>query len=343
MTTICRSNLARPARRRSQRDLARGADQSPSSSSWRRRPAATSGPQKSARSSRRSSRNPLAGAREGNADAATDILVVGLEPHEIRMSLRARAPPGLTRAIAHPDRPGRLGRLAGWPETWFGIRVGPIVSTPRRAAERRACVDGTAGLRPSGGVGESANPRRSFRPSPPRRRTQSRTVSGRSRPPVVLVGSVTWQWGAQRRGWPPYDLPRCAAVAAVARKAALRRRPRCRCRSRRRTSGRGRLRRAGRYRRALVHRGKPGARCRGPRKDRGKQSVTITNSSTPGITSGPSYLAAIAGLYLRPEGIAGIRLSPGVRSGREARVPPLVDRGDGTFVRPTIGVRLRLP
>jgi len=77
---------------------------------------------------------PVVGAREANADAASDILLVALEPREIRMSLRAGAAPIVSRTIAAPpDRPGRL-RSIGWlAGNLVRDQIGPIVGAGEAA------------------------------------------------------------------------------------------------------------------------------------------------------------------------------------------------------------------
>ena len=105
---------------------------------------------------------PVVGAREGNADAATDILVVGLEPQEIRMSLRAGTAPIVSRTIAAPpDRPGRL-RSIGWlAGNLVRDQIGPIVATRESPPpnEARAPTEPPA-LQPNGRCGESDEPGR---------------------------------------------------------------------------------------------------------------------------------------------------------------------------------------
>ncbi len=75
------------------------------------------------------------GTREASADAATDVLLVVLDPGEIRMSLRAGAAPIISRAIAvPPDRNGRL-RSIGWlAGNLVRDQVGPIVAVREAAA-----------------------------------------------------------------------------------------------------------------------------------------------------------------------------------------------------------------
>jgi len=77
----------------------------------------------------------VVGTREANADGATDVLLVILDPGQIRMSLRAGAAPTISRAIAvPPDRNGRL-RSIGWlAGNLVRDQVGPIVATRDAAA-----------------------------------------------------------------------------------------------------------------------------------------------------------------------------------------------------------------
>src|SRR5262245_13333095 len=73
-------------------------------------------------------------ARESSADGATDVLLVALDPREIRMSLRAGSAPIVSRAIAAPaDRTERL-RSIGWlAGNLVRDQVGPIVATAETA------------------------------------------------------------------------------------------------------------------------------------------------------------------------------------------------------------------
>jgi hypothetical protein len=72
---------------------------------------------------------PVIGAREPTAAAASDVLLVGLDTHELRMSLRAGAAPTLSRTISTPsDRPGRL-RSIGWlAGNLVRDQIGPIIA-----------------------------------------------------------------------------------------------------------------------------------------------------------------------------------------------------------------------
>jgi hypothetical protein len=84
-------------------------------------------------------------ARDSSADGATDVLLVALDPREIRMSLRAGAATIVSRAIAAPaDRTGRL-RSIGWlAGNLVRDQVGPIVATaeapPALAADVPAAI-----------------------------------------------------------------------------------------------------------------------------------------------------------------------------------------------------------
>jgi hypothetical protein len=70
------------------------------------------------------------GTREASADGATDVLLVVLDPGEIRMSLRAGAAPIISRAIAAPpDRRGRLESIGWLAGNLVRDQVGPIVAT----------------------------------------------------------------------------------------------------------------------------------------------------------------------------------------------------------------------
>ena len=69
------------------------------------------------------------GAYEPTGDVAADVLLVALEPRELRMSLRAGNAPVVSRTIAvPPDRTGRL-RSVGWlAGNLVRDQVGPIVA-----------------------------------------------------------------------------------------------------------------------------------------------------------------------------------------------------------------------
>ena len=71
---------------------------------------------------------PVVGVREPTAAAASDVLLIGVDTHELRMSLRAGAAPALSRTITIPsDRSGRL-RSIGWlAGNLVRDQVGPIV------------------------------------------------------------------------------------------------------------------------------------------------------------------------------------------------------------------------
>jgi hypothetical protein len=77
---------------------------------------------------------PVVGPREPTADSASDVLLVGIDVRELRMSLRAGAALPVSRAIAMPsDRSGRL-RAIGWlAGNLVRDQVGPIVSVGGRA------------------------------------------------------------------------------------------------------------------------------------------------------------------------------------------------------------------
>ena len=96
---------------------------------------------------------------------------------------------------------------------------------------------------------------------------------------------------------------------------------------------------AGRYRRAWFIEGNLGL---GAEVLEGRP-VTVTSSSSGTASDTRTYLAAIAGLYLRPEGIAGIRLSPAFDLVGKVGLHLSTTGEMGTFLSTTIGVRLRLP
>ena len=74
---------------------------------------------------------PVIGSREPTADGASDVLLVALEAREIRMSLRAGAAPVVSRTIsAPPDRAGRLRSIRWLAGNLVRDQVGPIVSAP---------------------------------------------------------------------------------------------------------------------------------------------------------------------------------------------------------------------
>lgn len=71
----------------------------------------------------------VVGAREPTAATASDVLLVTLDAHEIRMSLRAGTTPVVSRMIAAPaDRPGRLRSIAWLAGNLVRDQVGPIVA-----------------------------------------------------------------------------------------------------------------------------------------------------------------------------------------------------------------------
>jgi len=77
---------------------------------------------------------PVVGARDpGGADVA-DVLLVTVDPHEVRMALRSGTAPVVSRAIAPPaDNAGRL-RSIGWlAGNLARDQVGPLVATPAPA------------------------------------------------------------------------------------------------------------------------------------------------------------------------------------------------------------------
>jgi hypothetical protein len=80
---------------------------------------------------------PVVGAREPAAAAALNVLLVGVDVRELRMSLRAGATPPVSRTIGTPsDRSGRL-RAIGWlAGNLVRDQVGPIVAA--REAEPSA-------------------------------------------------------------------------------------------------------------------------------------------------------------------------------------------------------------
>jgi hypothetical protein len=88
----------------------------------------------------------VVGTREPTADSAADVLLVALDPREIRMSLRASAAPIVSRTIAVPsDRTGRL-RSIGWlAGNLVRDQIGPIVATsevpPAPPVEAHPAVD----------------------------------------------------------------------------------------------------------------------------------------------------------------------------------------------------------
>src|SRR5262245_30077264 len=85
----------------------------------------------------------VVGSREPSAAMASDVLVVGLDSRELRMSLRAGAAPPVSRTISTPpDRSGRL-RSMGWlAGNLVRDQVSPLVAThdagPPAAAARPA-------------------------------------------------------------------------------------------------------------------------------------------------------------------------------------------------------------
>src|SRR4051812_5956867 len=90
----------------------------------------------------------VVGAREPTAGGAGDVLLVALDPHEIRMSLRAGAAPIVSRTISAPsDRTERL-RSIGWlAGNLVRDQIGPIVATaaagapPAPAPEPHPAID----------------------------------------------------------------------------------------------------------------------------------------------------------------------------------------------------------
>jgi hypothetical protein len=130
---------------------------------------------------------PVIGSRESTTAGASDVLLVSLEPHEIRMSLRAGAAPILSRTIAAPpDRPGRL-RSIGWlAGNLVRDQVGPIVSSGEArppvalapsATEPPAQVPIPA-LSGSAGPAAVAETRRASRPDPVTHSPWAFTASG---------------------------------------------------------------------------------------------------------------------------------------------------------------------
>lgn len=86
---------------------------------------------------------PVVGAWEPTP--ADDVLLVALEPREIRMSLHVRSAPVVMRAIDAPtDRPGRLRSIAWLAGNLVRDQVGPIVasaSTSPSAADARPATE----------------------------------------------------------------------------------------------------------------------------------------------------------------------------------------------------------
>lgn len=87
---------------------------------------------------------PVIGSREPSADGASHLLLVALEAREIRMSLRAGSAPVVSRTIATPpDRPGRLRSIRWLAGNLVRDQVGPIVAAPQSsppASDARAAA-----------------------------------------------------------------------------------------------------------------------------------------------------------------------------------------------------------
>jgi hypothetical protein len=286
---------------------------------------------------------PVVGAREGNADAATDILVVGLEPHEIRMSLRAGAAPIVSRTIAAPpDRPGRL-RSIGWlAGNLVRDQISPIVSAGESSPpnEARAPTEPPA-LRPNDAAASPTNPAAvlsAVPATPPGASPHSVWAITASGGPAAALFTLRSGGLSDAEGvrttfrvalqWQP-------SPASLLYGVALDVGPQ----SPTHYAGVAAFVGVGRYRRAWLIEGNLGL---GAEVLEGRP-VTVTNSSAPGTSDTRTYLAAIAGLYLRPEGIAGIRLSPVFDLLGKVGLHLSTTGEMGTFLSTTIGVRLRLP
>jgi hypothetical protein len=127
----------------------------------------------------------VVGTREASADGATDVLLVVLDPGEIRMSLRAGAASIISRAIAvPPDRNGRL-RSIGWlAGNLVRDQVGPIVAT--REAAAAPAVEALAAPEPPA-LTTTAPPPSAASPPPP---VPSTSVPAPSAPPVVASSAA---------------------------------------------------------------------------------------------------------------------------------------------------------
>jgi hypothetical protein len=87
---------------------------------------------------------PVVSARDEAAAGAADVLLVTVDPHEVRMSLRAGAAPVVSRAIAAPaDRPARL-RSIGWlAGNLARDQVGPLVAATAAPSSAPLTLDGS--------------------------------------------------------------------------------------------------------------------------------------------------------------------------------------------------------
>ena len=278
---------------------------------------------------------PVVGAREANADAASDILLVALDPREIRMSLRAGAGPIVSRTIAAPpDRPGRL-RSIGWlAGNLVRDQVGPIVAA-------REAPPPAAALAPSYGATGSAPRRAASIAAHP-----AAVVRGRPRAAAATIPHSAWAitvGGGRRcssvRG---ADVPgdaraRGGVLPHSELRFSIRRRPTACCwawpwRPGRGSAdalpGRGGIRRLRAGDRRGGFRGRPGLGVEA--LERACPDDQVTNEPSDGRGLGDQDLVRTgAGALPRA---AGNRRRPvsRVRSGRADRRSPVVDRRVGS-------------
>jgi hypothetical protein len=291
---------------------------------------------------------PVIGARESTAAAASDLLLVGLDTHELRMSLRAGAAPIVSRTIAvPPDRPGRL-RSIGWlAGNLVRDQIGPIVATKDAPQPdvATAPTEPTA-LSTSNAVASSTTPAAVVSAAP-------------ASSPGAIPHSV---WAITASGGPAVSIPAgrdgylfVPAYAGATYRVAVQRQlspesllfglaldvgPQ----GPTHYGGVAVFVGAGRYRRAWFLEGNGGLGAEV--LDGVRKSWTETDSSTQGIgVVTNTSLTPMLGLYLQAEGIAGVRISRAfdLVGKLGAHVSSNTSSGSVGFLSTTMGVRLRLP
>ena len=294
---------------------------------------------------------PVIGTREPTADGASDVLLVGLDRGEIRMSLRAGAGPVVSRTIsAPPDRPGRL-RSIGWlAGNLVRDQVGPIVAAPQsppppieaRAATEPPALPETAA--PSNSIGPAAvvSSLAATRSDALPHATWIVTAAGGFGTSVYSVRAGDYygsQWSSAGEFSRAYqiELQHQTSPESLLFGAALEVGPVYHY------FGAAAFAGAGWSRDQWFLEGNLGLGVEV--LDQLARTITLTYSSpeAPTVESTTISNEPVPGLYLRGQGIAGVRLSRAFDLVAKLSVHLSSSFDLGSFVSPTIGVRMRLP
>ena len=292
---------------------------------------------------------PVIGSRESTADGASDVLLVALDRGEIRMSLRAGAgQPVVSRTIAAPpDRPGRL-RSIGWlAGNLVRDQVGAIVAA---SADRPQAIEARAATEPPAPTEPAAAPNSAV---------PAAVVSSSPSPRADTIPHANWTVTAAggvgtsvrtllRGDFQPTESSPAGPFSDVYQIEAQHQ-----------TSAESLL-----FGAALevgpVYHYFGAAAFAGSGWSRGRwflegnlglgvevlegatKTTTVTDLSAGTTVSSTIKDGAVPGLYLRGQGIAGVRLSRAFDLVAKLSFHLSSTGESGSFVSPTIGLRLRL-